>query len=83
MARINKRQALHALNNLCRLYKIPYDFGQVGKVRAYIMEAGQPAANKSSMPVCPGMEKCENFGACMDCLRHPALRDKWSAKPAY
>jgi hypothetical protein len=37
--------------------------------------------NKQSTPVCPGIEKCENFGACGDCLRHPALHDKWLAKP--
>ena len=43
----------------------------------------QQANNKPSMPVCPGMEKCENFGSCSDCLRHPILRDKWSVKPAY
>ena len=39
------------------------------------------SANKQIIPVCPGMEKCSNFGSCGDCVRHPILRDKWSAKP--
>jgi len=45
--------------------------------------APSASANMPSMPVCPGMEMCDNFGSCADCLRHPSLRDKWSAKPAY
>jgi hypothetical protein len=52
VARPNKKQALHALNNLCRLYKIPYDFGQVGKVRAYIMDAGITTNNKPNTQLC-------------------------------
>jgi hypothetical protein len=51
---------------------------------AAILEESRPKSlNTASAPVCPGMEKCEHFGACGDCIRHPILRDKWLGKPAY